>query len=248
MSSSASGDELRLVIEGKLRDSRHDPQNVQVVLKEADTGFNIDLQDAEGVFLRVEPIAVDLSEPGGSSDGCTDGDDDNDDAKDVDELRDALLEAKEQQATKDLEIAKLREQLEKEKNEVQKCVESQLCAVSRVDSAISAKDKEIQLELPHSGTPSPRESPSEHPSNSESGETLLPVKVKSSNLRRGRAPPVEMFSGEDSDNTLDNCFSGMRPKMKVRVSDFVCRLEKTCLWKRLHAWGTGISSGHLVDK
>ena len=39
ISTSASGNELRLVIEGKLRDQGHEPQNVQAVLEEADTGF-----------------------------------------------------------------------------------------------------------------------------------------------------------------------------------------------------------------
>lgn len=71
--------------------------------------------------------------------------------------------------------------------------------------------KEIQLlreELHHGEPPSRRETPlSEHHSNSDSGETMLPMKGPS--LRRGRAPQVEMFSNEDSNTMLDNWLPAM---------------------------------------
>ena len=57
--STASGDELRTLIEGRLGDLGRDPRNTQVVLQDAQTGVNISLQDVEGVFLTVEPIVVD---------------------------------------------------------------------------------------------------------------------------------------------------------------------------------------------
>ena len=59
--SSSSGNELRTLIEGKLGDLGHDPRNTQVVLQEAETGVNISLQDADGVFLTVKPIVTDLT-------------------------------------------------------------------------------------------------------------------------------------------------------------------------------------------
>ena len=84
------------------------------MLQEAETGVDISLQDADGVFLTVKPIVTDLGKhddpPGETVDG-TGGD-----TEAVDELRAALHEAKEQQAVKDQEIARLQEQLEKEKD------------------------------------------------------------------------------------------------------------------------------------
>ena len=41
----------------------HGPRNMQAVLHEAETGVNINLQDADGVFLMVKPIVVDLGKP-----------------------------------------------------------------------------------------------------------------------------------------------------------------------------------------
>ena len=59
----SSGDELRTLIEGKLGDMGHDPRNTQAVLHEAETGVNISLQDADGIFLTVKPIIVDHGKP-----------------------------------------------------------------------------------------------------------------------------------------------------------------------------------------
>ena len=81
------------MIEGKLGDLGHDPRNTQAVLQDAETGVNISLQDADGVFLTVKPIVEDLGthdDPPGEL-----GDDDDDDTGEVDELRKALHEAEE---------------------------------------------------------------------------------------------------------------------------------------------------------
>ncbi len=55
----ASADETRLLIEGKLEELGHAPRNVQVVLEDATLGTHIRLQDYEGVFLDLEPEEVD---------------------------------------------------------------------------------------------------------------------------------------------------------------------------------------------
>ena len=99
----------------------------------------------------------------------------------------------------------MQKQLENEKERYRNLWSLNCAQLAEFDSAISAKVEEIHLlrkELHHSNPPPRRESPYEYHSNSESGETLL--SVKSPSLHRGRAPPVEMFSGEDRDNTLDD--------------------------------------------
>ena len=193
---SSSGDDLRTLIEGKLGEMGHDPRNTQAVLQEAETGINISLQDAEGVFLTVKPIVVELG-------GLDDPPSESADEDDVGELRAALREAKEQQTARELEVARLQEQLEKEKERYRKLWSLNCAQLTEFDNAVSAKDEEIDrlkvrlrsvsVEEPTPGAPSLSPVVSEE-------ETEGNVRT----YRRGRAPPVEMFSGEDSENTIDD--------------------------------------------
>lgn len=54
----ASATDLLQIIEGKLREMEYEPQNVQVVVKEADVGesAHLQLQDVKGVFLEAAPV------------------------------------------------------------------------------------------------------------------------------------------------------------------------------------------------
>ena len=131
----SSRDELRTLIEGKLGDIGHDPQNTQAVLQEAETGANISLQDVDGVFLTVKPEKQD-DPPGETIEGG--------DAEGIEELRAALREAKEQQAARDEELARLREQLAKEKERYKKLWSLNCAQLAEFDGAISAKDEEIE--------------------------------------------------------------------------------------------------------
>ena len=66
---------------------------------------------------------------------------------------------------------------------------------------------------------SPRESRAEQHSDSES---LSPAKGPSS--RRGRAPPVEMYSGEDSDNVLDDWLPALERAAEWTKSELLIQL------------------------
>ena len=139
----SSGDELCTLIEGKLGDMGHDPRNTQAVLHEAETGVNISLQDADGVFLTVKPIIVDLGKPDDPpeetiGEGGTESEDEG-----VEELKAALREAQEQQAAKEIEIARLQEQLEKEKEKYRKLWSLHCTQLTEFDNTILDKDKEI---------------------------------------------------------------------------------------------------------
>jgi len=79
--------------------------------------------------------------------------------------------------------------------------------LAEFDGALSAKDKEVEqlkarLTRSKQLTPSKELPPKEltECSDEESGETL----TRGSYQQRGRAPPVEMFSGEDMENNLDD--------------------------------------------
>jgi len=51
----AAAREVRALINGKLGEMGKDPKSTQVVLHEGESGMGMSLQDAEGVFLRVDP-------------------------------------------------------------------------------------------------------------------------------------------------------------------------------------------------
>ena len=54
-STTAAAREVRTLINTKLGEMGKDPKSVQVVLHEGEGGMGITLQDAEGVFLRIDP-------------------------------------------------------------------------------------------------------------------------------------------------------------------------------------------------
>ena len=89
------------MIDGKLGDMGRDPRNTQALLQEAENGVSVSLQEVDGVFLTVEPLDVELPGP-------------LDTPEEVNTLREALHEAEERQAIMELEVAKLKEQLENE--------------------------------------------------------------------------------------------------------------------------------------
>jgi len=51
LSTSATGDDLRVIITGKLQELGHNPASVQVVVTNSEEGKSLSLQDVDGVFL-----------------------------------------------------------------------------------------------------------------------------------------------------------------------------------------------------
>ena len=94
------------------------------------------------------------------------------------------------QTAKDLEIAALREQLEKEREKYRRLWSLNCAQLQEFDSAISVKDGEIERlksVLDSNGPPTPRQF---LPGVSSSDESKDSVPYH----WRGTAPPVEMFS------------------------------------------------------
>ena len=70
---SASGDELRQLIDGKLEGMEREPRNVQVVISEAEHGAErLSLWDDDGAFLEVDPEIEHVGARGGDDRGETD--------------------------------------------------------------------------------------------------------------------------------------------------------------------------------
>ena len=60
----ASVDDMRLSIEGRLREEGKEPENVQLVMVQTEGGLNLGLVDQEGVFLYTEVSEESESESG----------------------------------------------------------------------------------------------------------------------------------------------------------------------------------------
>ena len=59
LSTSATGDDLVVVITGRLQELGHNPASVQVVATNSEKGQSLSLQDVNGVFLCV-PTSIDM--------------------------------------------------------------------------------------------------------------------------------------------------------------------------------------------
>ena len=54
---SASLEDTRQMLEGKIGEMEREPRNMQVVLQDVEGGVHITLRDADGIFLEIEPVS-----------------------------------------------------------------------------------------------------------------------------------------------------------------------------------------------
>ena len=209
-----STDEVRQLIKGKLQESR-DVRNIQVVMDETPTiSLKLSLMDEEGVFLESTPSVKPAKEM--REDlmlRLTEAEQKND------ELETELAETKEQLAKEQEETARLTEELGssstteevrklkdelKQERERAKCAWRMNCAQVTEQENILAKTEDEIAELKKKLKACMHDTPSRSRSHSSGSESdprshsdspptvhVEPVK------RRGKAPPVDMFTGED---------------------------------------------------
>ena len=194
-----SADEVRQMIKGRLADMGKDPRHVQVLIPEAE-GAHLQLQDVDGVFLDVAPEEDEHgreSSPEGSERGGE---------EEVAQLQLALREAQSLSKTLQDEVSVLKSQLEKERKKVKEMWYKNCDQLREFDEILATKDEEIEyLKGSHGGVAS-----DEHGRVSESScimpkETLPPVRP-----RRGKAPPVDVFTGENPEILLDDWLPGLQ--------------------------------------
>ena len=200
----ASTAETRQLIEGKLGEMGREARNVQVLLQEREQGTRIGLKDADGIFLDLLPQELE-EEPQQTMD---DGEGAEGGAEAVPEaLQRTLKEITEQRDALQTEVSGLQEALEKERGRARDMWQMNCLQLSEFDAALTAKDEEIaklreQLArlqpLPHSVS---RASSVAHES---SGEEDAVAPVRSVRKRRGKAPPVDAFTGENQEVRLDD--------------------------------------------
>ena len=210
-----SSDEIRQLIEGKLGGMGHEPRNVQVLVQDSRHGTRIGLQDVEGIFLDLVP-----GEPGGDSPPGDTRDEEHNGGSDddIEQLREALKEVSEQKGALQAEVSSLQEALARERERVREMWKINCMQLSEFDAALTAKDEEIaklrEQSRSHSQSPSQGVTPLE-----SSGEDEVVPPVRPMRQRRGKAPPVDAFTGENPE---------------VRLDDWLPALQRAAEW---NIWG-----------
>ena len=210
--------ELRQLVEGQVEHRYY-----QVVLTEVEHGVQVEVQvclrDADGTFLTVEPL-LEATEP---QDGTQETTGEDGETADTATLREALRAAEEAQAALQVEVNNLRQQLTQERGKYKQLWGLNCLQMAEFEQVLSEKEEELEglrqklpQELAQGGGSRPGSVAS---SWDEPGPPSSEGKSSSLTARRGRAPPVEMFSGEDSETTLE---------------DWLPSLERAAEWNK---WG-----------
>ena len=183
---SASQGDLRPMVEAKLTEDGRDPLHTQVVLT---GGTHISLQDESGVFHEVELEPPEVENPL-SSDS-----EEKSESETVLELRS--------------EIAQLKMELEEQKAKTRDMWRLNCEQLSELDCSLTEKDEEItRLRNEVSRL--------QGSSHSDASETASQASAESggvphsSRTRRGEAPPVDSFTGEDPECRLDDWLPTLR--------------------------------------
>ena len=202
----ASSDDLRQLIAGKLEGQGRQPMNVQVILRETASGPHLSLQDEDGMFLEAEP-----PEREGTSDDSdqeSEGGGTGAERNDVGALQEALREADEERKSLRDEVSTLRGELEGIKLRIKELWRSSCEQLAEFDAIVTSKDEEIaslkqQLSRSHTRpTTSPQESDGEN--------DMHAMPIESPRQRRGRAPPIDPFTGENPELRLDDWLPSLR--------------------------------------
>ena len=222
----ASGNvsDLRLMIEGQIMEGDRDPRNVQVLLPRSTDDVTIRLRDYEGIFLNVtpdsEPLRHDDSEPPKEpllSDPVEDTPADELQAirLERDALREEMRTMVEEKVAFQEQVHSLTREVEASKARAKEIWRLSCEQVEDFDHTIDAKEQEIaQLRAQFEGRTNHRR-PSPSPSeDSVSEPTTLP---SSREPRRGRAPPIEKFSGESPE---------------IRLDDWLPSLQRAASWNK----------------
>ena len=188
----AAGEDIRQMVEGKITETGHEPRNVQVQLDGSTPDCAFSLLDDEGEFLVVEAEQRVDETP-----DLTDSEPDEE--RDTEALR-AEVEAVRAENTE------LQEQVQCEKTRFKELWRTNCECLTEFDEVVAQKDAEIKrlkqllAEAGHrSESPVSERDPHESMVVSSGHRAGLPKKS-----RWGKAPPVDPFTGEDPEICLED--------------------------------------------
>ena len=191
--SDASQGDLLSMIEGKLAEAGRDPLRTQVLLRTVEQGVHISLQDETGVFEEIEP-------PEPEDPPLVDPPHDGEEGEEEEPAVVTQLRA---------EVERLTTELEAQKTRVRELWKLNCKQLAEMDSSLLQKDEEIsclKAEVTRSRPRSRATTPSTQSSisNDPGAEVDVVPHVGRPTVRRGKAPPVDTFTGEEAETRLDD--------------------------------------------
>ena len=205
------------MIEGAVRDLGREPQNIQVVLSEEESGTTVSLHDESGAFLTAVP--PEERPPSSSPEPLTESQEGEETLlAEIQSLCLALQTTKEEVLASQSNVSTLTTQLEGEKKRTKDLWRLNCSQLTEFDSTLAQKDDEIEaLQRALAGSSSCAATPAEGGAATQASAHTVrtPVSVV---RRRGKAPPVDAFTGEDPE---------------VRFEDWLPSLKRAAEW---NAW------------
>ena len=208
---SGTTEDVRQLLDAKLAERGYKPMKVQVKVSTGLDGVTLYLEDAEGTFLEVRPEGKE------SPEASVEQGDENLPEQSEESLQQALQAAlsRNKELTEELQAAredldKARVESQARRNRVEQLWQVSCDRLAVFDAALLAKDREISLlrQMLTERSPGPTASsgtvPSELPSpNTDAGISISDAKTPPK-ARKGKVPPVELFTGEDPEFRLDD--------------------------------------------
>ena len=188
--------DLRPMIEGELTGRGRDPLHVQVVLRQVARGAYLSLQDETGVFVEVEPPEPEEPLPFSTAGDNSESEEDSGESEVVARLQE--------------EVRQLKQELEEQKVKTKNMWKLSCEQLAEMDDALAEKDDEIshlrvELDRLHRSSPGAESASSEGSGQGRTeGRHTRTSHLSRSRVRRGKAPPVDTFTGEDPESRFDD--------------------------------------------
>ena len=232
--SNATANDLRQIVEGKLREMGHEPGNLQVAVEESPTMETLQLLNAYGPIIEVrhdkplEDLEEETDHRSQSNSSLSSVEADQELLEQVQTLREERDELQEQ-------VTQLQGSLEVEKQRVQELWQGNCEQSAQMDLILQDKDAEIaelreqlaalkvQTLAPPLSQRMPHNSKYKTPrAATRPDSAVVPMGILREELesrppptRRGKAPPVDPFTGENP---------------AIRAEDWFPSLERTANW------------------
>jgi len=141
---SATPDDLKQLISGRLEEMEREPMNVQVLVQETPRGLYLSLQDMDGVFVQVEPPDIEKEdEPSDIEREDQEAELGEANVKEVSALYEAVEQANEDKGLLQDEVRELKHEIDRLKIRLRELRGASCEQVVEHDKEISSKNEEI---------------------------------------------------------------------------------------------------------
>ena len=190
----AAATEVRVMIEGNLRELGREPANVQVLM--STSGMSLLDEGEEFMVIPVDHDGEDRPEEQESEGSSQDGS-----GNEAEQLRTELQGARAEIEALNATVAALQTQVDEGKERIKRLWRTNCQYLTELDNELFSRDAEIERLKRQIQDMQPRAPPA---TGAESILDTSTTSISESRSRRGKAPPVDPFTGEDLTSTLDD--------------------------------------------